>query len=221
MNRKGEHFSPSRTLTLPHAIKLTDRYVGCAPTDSLRHVSIYISYPSLFHQRAGWPAVVLMWTALLIFFSVLSDRQISRTGIFLTVGAFGLHHTIVWLAASVLSGGFAVWWLWLASSIYWPAQTNQLSSHRTVLGRYFFSPQKDACLLCLQMLHWGSFLCSMSHWSLPFRGRCWINKCNYYILSCKSVAFFSCLAWYLDYILPGPLDGTRKASQSDIINSSC
>lgn len=142
MNRKGEHFSPSRTLTLPHAIKLTDRYVGCAPTDSLRHVSIYISYPSLFHQRAGWPAVVLMWTALLIFFSVLSDRQISRTGIFLTVGAFGLHHTIVWLAASVLSGGFAVWWLWLASSIYWPAQTNQLSSHRTVLGRYFFSHRK-------------------------------------------------------------------------------
>lgn len=33
----------SHSLPRPRAFKLTDHYVGCAPTDSLRLVSIYIS----------------------------------------------------------------------------------------------------------------------------------------------------------------------------------
>lgn len=54
------------TLTLPHSIKLAHRNAGCAPTDSLRLVSIYIfcfplARPGFGKQLniTGWPAVAL------------------------------------------------------------------------------------------------------------------------------------------------------------------
>lgn len=150
MNRKGEHFSPSRTFTLPHAIKLTDRYVGCAPTDSLRHGSIYISYSPLFHPKSLISLHGLLWCLCGQACCICS--ALSLIGILAILGIqlqwearfwFVSHN---WLATSVLSGGFIVWRLWLASSIYWPAQTNQLSSHGTLLGRRLFTFPADAPL---------------------------------------------------------------------------
>lgn len=61
------------TLTLPNAIKLAHRNVGCAPTDSLRLVSIYIfcfplARPGFGKQLniTGWPAAALARTLLAI-----------------------------------------------------------------------------------------------------------------------------------------------------------
>lgn len=119
MNRKRERFSPSLTFTLPHAIKLTDRYVGCAPTDSLRVVSIYISWSSLSHpvlrkelNITGWPAVVLMWTVLFMF-SLFSDGRISHAGSLLTVGL----KLLVCVTKLPLIGNIhALWWLrWIVT----------------------------------------------------------------------------------------------------------
>lgn len=58
----------------------------CVPTDSLRLVSIYISFSSLSQPGfgkelniTGWPAVVLVWAGWAMSSALFSNRQISYT----------------------------------------------------------------------------------------------------------------------------------------------
>lgn len=109
MNRKGEHFSPSHTFTLPHAIKLTDRYVGCAPTDSLRHGSIYISYSPLFHPKSLISLHGLLWCLCgqaCCICSALSLIGLLAIGNSVTVGS-----PLLVCITQLISNIRALWWL--------------------------------------------------------------------------------------------------------------
>lgn len=146
--------------------------MGCAPTDSLRLVSIYISFFSLsnpgFGKKlniTGWSAVVLMWTGLAIFFS---DRQIRHTESLVTVGfqAVGLHHIIasnvqhsclvvVTLASSVslLSCLDNLFCSHIPPSDYFLCSVNTQQSGRTVVMFFMVTHEMLFCLCSIKYSH--------------------------------------------------------------------